>query len=797
MNKKNRVISMVMAATIGAVGLTACSKTPTSSVGNGTSILTNDTIPTIRKTSTELTYHSSDRSLADFMNDFYSRNVRNGDDAIGNVQLGKGATYQKTWETNSVVWFDSSINGLGSYDALENIKTYLSNIEVDVYGNVYSYPAVAASGLAGTSIMGMGWPFPTYNRPANALPLYGVEFNQSNEMWTVNGLSGQINKGFLCGEYNGPKGESLTLQSPTFTDADGSYASFVELDLRIEDMSEVASYGSSAIGDYYLCWKTEKGGDTWYKVSYKDFSVNPQEFESNSVMSSYFPMYLHSDWDGQKITDLKIEIVPKENKNLNVNVKLNYLRMMTDTRNSTNGPNFIASLEKYVMFTGDTAFLKKQITRARKAMLFQLEALDGKNGMIDLSYLRGHSSSQGLGSLAQNGFWDTLVTCNKNLEANYLFVKSLYSLARLEQYLTDSGERVEEVASVRNPSLGGENITYSETPESLETLAEKVTKNLQKNVADGGFWNPATGRFAWGIQDENPKVGKAGDPLDYGYTELNLRMIYEGLATQTQAASIMSWLNGERTVSGDTSTGDDIYFYEFGPRVSTKNNSEEYNAIWAGKTIRWASQCQNGGVILYISFYDLMARNIYAGANDSYERLKAMQSWYDDVKSYGGNGISFYDRYYLEKQIDPEIGGDCWTLQGGTRGNGAIGLDGEFYESALVYTSVPYMYFGLNSTKYKTLTIAPDLPDSVEWFALENLMFSKIPYDCYVTNDAVIISGVRGEVNGERVDVSLKEPSASYVVKVNGVETTDYRKENGKIIVNVPLSHVKVSVEKK
>lgn len=355
-----------------------------------------------------------------------------------------------------------------------------------------------------------------------------------------------------------------------------------------------------------------------------------------------------------------------------------------------------------------------------------------------------------------------------------------------------------ERAAVRNPyaATGGEEIVYNETADSLDALAETVKQNLQKPVSEGGFWNTETGRFAWAIRDENSKFGEEGSALDYGYTELNLRMIDLGLATEAQEKSIFSWLDGERTVEGDTSTGDDIYFYEFGPRVSTKQNPSEYNLIWSTKNIRWAVQCQNGGGILFISYYDLMARAKALGADAAYERLKGMQSWYEDVQAYEGTGIGFYDQYYLDKMIDPEIGGDWFTLQGGTRGNGAVGLDAEFYESALVYSAIPHMYFGLNSTKYKTLEIAPNLPEKLEWFALENLMFSKIPYDCYVTNDTVIVSGVRGKTNGERVEISLKEPSkTNYKVMINGKATTDYEVKEGKVVVNVPLSHVKVSIQ--
>ena len=85
----------------------------------------------IIKSGSELRYYCSDQTLSDFLNDFYSRHIRNGEDAIGLVKMGNGETYQKLWETDSIVWFDSSINGLGTYDAMENIRTWITNITQD------------------------------------------------------------------------------------------------------------------------------------------------------------------------------------------------------------------------------------------------------------------------------------------------------------------------------------------------------------------------------------------------------------------------------------------------------------------------------------------------------------------------------------------------------------------------------------------------------------------------------------------------------------------------------------------
>lgn len=798
MSNKIKILSLALALTLSFTA-----------VGCGKKVLDGEKIPSVISTGNELQFHCSDEGFEDFINDYYSRHVRNGDDAIGTVPLGLGETYQKLWETDSLVWFDSTIDGLGDYDGMGNIKTYLSNLDVDSLGNVYSSPNTALVGTVGTAWMGQGWPFPVYNRPENrGIVAYGVEFNNTdNGGWFVDGANGSVDgKGFLTFSYTGSRNGVLEIKSPTLSKHTDNYSfdgydttvfgPFIEIDLRLEDLNANSGFDSSTIEDWNFCWRTKETGETWHKVKQKEFSANPINPTNYTVFKSYLPMYMDDNWHGKHVTEIKIEILPKKGERLNVNGSVNYVRMICDTRNSTNAGNYIGSLERYVMYNNDTEFLKTQMTKARKAILFQLYHLDGINGLVNLSYLQGHSLSTKGGYITQNGFWDIYATGNLNAEANSYFYIGLKSLARLERYLIATGESVDEVAKVRHPyfnEAGNADIEYHFTADELDAIAETVKENMRKNVADGGFWNPETGRFAWAIYDEEPLVGVEGGAMDYGHTELNLRLMYEGIATKEQSASIMSWLNGERIVDGDERDAkgkDGIYMYKFAPRVTTKHNELDYGLIWQENP--WSVSCQDGGAIMYVTFFDLMARNGYAGANDCFNRLKEIQSWYEEVKSYGGKGKAFYDEYYFEMRRKH---GAKYKLQGGTNGNGAIGLGDEFYESALLYTSIPYAFFGLKAEEYKTLSIAPNIPDKLKYFAIENLMYSGIRYDCYATNDTVIISGIEGSTSGENIELRFKVAKPNYKVKINGKETSDYKVSNGYVVVNVPMSHVKVTVK--
>ena len=149
--------------------------------------------------------------------------------------------------------------------------------------------------------------------------------------------------------------------------------------------------------------------------------------------------------------------------------------------------------------------------------------------------------------------------------------------------------------------------------------------------------------------------------------------------------------------------------------------------------------------------------------------------------------------YYLEKYFDDQENPERWTLQGNGV-SGAIGIGGEFYESAALYATIPYMFFGLSASEYNTLSITPDLPNEIGWFALDNLMYSGIKYSCRVEKNKVIISNVAGNVNNEAIKIMLKKSSENPAVTVNGERINSYSQEGDYIVVIIPFGNAEVSV---
>ncbi len=820
MRKIYKYVCLILGLVMTCAAFVSCdSKNSASSSSTGTKYLN------VNSYEDELKFYCSDSDMEFFLNDYYSRNIRNGDDAIGGLKMGGGSTYQKLWEADSLVWFDSTQNGLQTYDAMNWIRAYLQNITIDKYGYIYSLADPVNPSTEGGPYQSMGWPFPCYNTSVGTGEniSYGANFLYGLDDWTSSGGTIKHGNGALNFSFSGATNQEFSLQASTL-DSDGRgyntvlFGNFLEVEMVWEDLGSNGSILSTGIEDWYISWQTEEGGDEWFTVSQKEWTVNPHEPMGSDIYRSNFPLYMHKDWDNKHVTALKLTIKPKAGESLKISGSLDFIHMMADTRNSTNIPNYICALERYVSFNNDIEFLKTQIIKARRAMMFQLNALQGKDGLLDLSYFRGHALAPNdgyddgkdfyYGYISTNGFWDVFPTGHKNAEANYYFYMSLKSLIKLEQFLKDAGVTVTEDATVvQQDVMQGEYLTYNETIESLTTLANTVKTNICKDVQDGGFWNPATGRFVWAIYDaDNDVTGtKKGEPMDYGYTEVNFRMIQEGIATEAQTKSIMDWINGNRIVAGDDSQGDDIYYFEFAPRVSTKENTFDYTSIWLNNmrnnSKRWTFgyNCQSGGANLFISYMDMMARFKTSGADDCYSRLKGIQEWYlKCYEKYSGSGRYFYDDYYTDLILAENMegrNGYQYVIQGVERGqNGAMGLDSEFLESSMVYATVPYAFFGLDANAYSNLTIQPQLPSTLSYFGMCNLMYANVPYDCFITKNSVTISNVEGNTNGLALTVKFDKPKGSFKVKIDGKNSANYVVNGDYIEVKIPFKAVKVEI---
>ena len=830
----------------------ACDNSNDSSSGGGK--IDNDVTDAEVYDGLELHYQSSSGKLADFLNDFSHRNLRYDEYALGNTTVGGGTGYFKNWETMSLTWHNSSAAALGEdkvnklYDALTSQSTGTNQ---DGLGMIYNTGngREAADIEAGAAGIPQGWPFPYWKYSVddpmtefNDLSVHGsttFEFNDTsskqNQGWTAENGTFKVNESSCVADfssncdageyfefYKADMGAMLTKHGGINT----KYSPFLELDIKLNTATNVE--------DYYIVWQTKKGGDIWYEVAHNELVTTRKNMYSGYTDRCYIDMAQNENWDNRIVTALGIRFKPQSTaKKMVVNGNINYIRCSYDTRQSNATYQWILALYNWAQYTNNVDNLVKLMPAAREATLFLTHALQGEKGLLDISYFYGHNgvgvqknangsytvdSANGVG----NGYWDIVASPEKNLEANIYFYQALKAMAGLEKMVTDAGKTVSGTSTVYNRDLASkENVTYNYTVETLLELAAKVKANIEKPVKVerraeatasglyydnvGGFWNPTTERFVSGINE------RTGEIVDYGFVYWNEEAICAGIGTDEQQLSIMQWINGDRTVAGDDSTGKDIYFYEFAPRFNTKDCTAQFSfcgykiaeSLIKKYDTTWPRQVQNGGADMCWAYYDIVARARVLGTDNALERLFGMQKWYEKVAKAaddaGYTGTRFYEAYYEAMEGDSEfqdgIEGLYKLQRAESNGPGTVGLDAEFIESVLPIRSIPDAIFGMQSTDYNGISFTNNLPSGLDWFQIDNMKFANCVYSLRATKNGLELLNLKGSKNANHyVLLNFKKPSGSFSVYVNGEKTDDYTEKNGIITVRVKFEAVKVTV---
>ena len=464
-------------------------------------------------------------------------------------------------------------------------------------------------------------------------------------------------------------------------------------------------------------------------------------------MQLYVPVFEHSSWDG-KITGLRVKI---EGKLTATYIYLDYVRGAYDTRMIDSNTSFISAGKQHFENTGDIDFLTANITNYRKALAFLTNYMV-ENGIINLSKFIGHNgSAQGFATSFISTYWDIISLAPNSSYVNALYYKALQNMAYLEDAVASNGIDV-EYPSVKT-TLSGANVTYNYTATQLRQMAEvvknAVSANLNESAKTGYFktfnvtLNGETkqaGRFIEGYYNDTQ--------IDFGAVALNLMILESGVATEEQKTLVMNWI----------SSIDDLYDYVFAPKTNTEDLKNQY--IWGYNATNYGLSCQNGGAILFVSYYDLLARSQVFGIENAYQRLSEIMAWFNDVKlAYENSGRTDASEFFI-----PYYETHKGTLQG--RGEeGALGLHAEFIENAILYASVPNLFFGLD-TYYDNdslvMKVAPNLPDEIKTWKMEQLRYAGLTCDIAIGNSFVIVCNVKELSSGALSRNSKLEITLSY-----------------------------------
>lgn len=788
-----------------------------------------------------LHYLSSDADFDSFMNDFAHKNMRYDDNAVGVYETGHGTNFAKNWEAMALT-FQNAVGNVYGEDKIEAIYNHLVNIPQNAQGMIYN-----TSGRDGyKNVEGdncpHGWPFPTWKdstinyRDAGSLRAVqttAFEFNLVNEQqsknWTVDGGTFNITKNGYVEFSTSSNNNSLKFYKddlatllPSSHGINTQVAPLVEFDV---------SFTSNNLEDFYIIFKTSDTGDTWHRVKQSLYSTNPNTNFASFSDRVWVEMYLNEEWNNKTVTAIGMEFIPKEGKKLTITDGiLNYIRPSYDTRQSNGTYQWILALYNYYQYTQNIANVAKLMPKARKAIMFLNHFLDGSNGLLDISFFYGHNGitlyqdasgnwlrdpAQGIG----NGYWDLLAPSEKNLEANVYYYQALVALAKLEKAMLDADINIDKNESVIINKVPGENsLTYADDVNSLLDLAASVKTNIESNVNvvpdgtmfknAGGFWNPETKRFVFGINE------KTGQIKDEGYIYFNEEAICADIGTTTQQKDVMDWINGTRIIDEDKSKGKDIYFYEFAPRFSTCDTTFSYSGQglptlkWFGEQHEidvgdsWSRQVQNGGAVIAWSYYDIVARAKVLGSDNAFARLKEINNWYKKVQAAKvDDGYYFYEGYYdaMEESVENTDLKAMYTLQNSSitgNGAGAIGLNGEFIESVIFIRSLIDSFGKIDGANLNNLNFENNLCSNLTFIQHDNLRYKNASYSLKITHDGFQLFDIKGEIDNKTfVTFSFKNCNQNTKVFVDNIETTDFTYSDGIISIKLNFDNVKVTIK--
>jgi hypothetical protein len=546
-----------------------------------------------------------------------------------------------------------------------------------------------------------GWPFPAWQQSTGR----GWHFSLQGDIWAIQNFRSQPESTWDSWQIEGAEvagidpAQGLVLKATSdrvmITTPKIGCGTIVAPFARLEMASPELPGGSQG----RIQWRMQEEPE-WNAARHVAFEVSP----SNGSHRYYnIPLYRHPKYGGL-LEQWRIELPAV----VGAQWVLKSVCTAIDTRHPITNTNYLVACCDLLEWTGRIDFLKENIDRMRTALRFAIEEFAvEREGLVLVPWV-GHDGRSGLngaqgkgrirpGLGVGNNYWDLLPFGGRDALASMMMVVALERMARLEK----------EIAS--HPQWGIPAPDSSRDAAALENLANRCRETFQLR-----FWSERTGRLI-GWED------LLGQRYDYGFTFLNLEAVARGLTTPDQSRTIFDWIDGKRPVEGDTSQGEDIYHWRFGPRATTKRNVETYCWAWSNPgAIPWGGQVQDGGAVLGFSYFDWLARIRTSGPDDAWAKMQQTLEWFEEVQTAGG-----YRAYYKDAARG--------TLQGGGTAGG-LGLDEEFLESALVPAILVDGFLGWEPRLDGAL-LRPRLPGNWPSLKVRNLRFHGTSIDVEAKQD--------------------------------------------------------------
>ncbi|MCC6234665.1 MAG: hypothetical protein IT580_18630 [Verrucomicrobiales bacterium] len=617
---------------------------------------------------------------------------------------GPDTTLWDPWLPMSVLWPETT-NAPSTSDLRATYRGRLLSRRIDEEGYVSSQQHEGLGHREGwpfplwTQSRGAGWHFSTAGLPYG--PELGVRPATNTAGWTLEGFEVvglDPSRGWTL-RATGRRGMITTPE--------------VEVDPLVAPFLRVR-WAGTRLGDHAratLAWQV--AGEPGFSPRRQMAFAAPGP--AGAFVDAHVPLHRHPE-ARQTFTRFQILLEDLEPR---AEITLQRLFTAVDTRHNINNAAYLQACDDYVRWSGDLEFLRTNLQRMRLALAWAIREFQLAEKQVVLTPWVGHDGRSGHlvapdgkrtlrhGVGVGNNYWDLLPFGGEDGLATIYYFDALRRMASLER----------QVALHPEWNLPAGPLRF-EPAELVELSRDLQTRGHER------FWNESTGRFG-GWRDSE------GTLHDYGFTFVNNEAIYFGFADPDRARSVRSWIDGTRTVAGDTSVGADIFHWRFGPRATTRRNVDCYFWGWSDPaSLAFGAQVQDGGAVLGFSFHDLMARLEVNGPDDAWKRLREILAWYAEVREAGG-----YRQYYA-------AGAGRGTLQGGGTAGG-LGLDAEFFESVLVPQSVIYGFLGFRP-RLDGCLIAPRLPGTWPSLTVRDIRLHDVLLDVTAT-PALLRVTVRGQ----------------------------------------------------
>ena len=734
---------------------------------------------------------------------YYYKNLAESEDCITDTVVGNASMSWKDWEAESILFMDSlHLNGND-----QQFGNDIAGAKVDKYGYVWEGDSYFGQGWNSPSYIGSrettgdpylsdGWEFVDGRKNSSILAVdqnASGSWGASDRDWTVsgdgsffefatvpNGIPGSAENGYFIVNTQNASYVTYSLQDSSNNGVlQAAHAPFVEIGLEW-----LIAEGS--VSEIYLEFKSASKLK-YTSLALSQWATTAIDFTQDaSVMHLYVPVFENTNWTG-KIEGLRVKV----EGSFTGYIYLDYVRGAYDTRMIDTNTSFISAGRQHFENTGDVAFLQANINNYRKALMFLTNYMSD-NGLINLANLVGHNgSAQGFATSLISTYWDIVSLAPNSSYVNALYYKALLNMAYLEDALT--ANNIVVAAPTVKTTLTGKDITYNYTASSLRSMAATVktavSANLNESAKTGYFKT-----FNVTINGETMEAGRFiegyyGDTqIDFGAVALNLMILESGVATAEQEEKVLNWI----------ASIDNLYEYVFAPKTNTEDLENQY--CWAYAAANYGVSCQNGGAILFVSYYDILARAKVFGAENAFERLSEIMEWFADVqaafeKSGETDAKNFFLPYYENSGL---------TLQGRNE-EGSLGLHAEFIENAILYAAVPNAFFGMN-TYYGAdglvMQIEPNLPEEIGTWKMEQVRYAGLVYDVAIGNNFVLVCNVEEKESGAlskdtKLEVTLSYEGETPKVYVNNKLVSEgytVDVEAKTVTVTVDFTNVNISV---